>query len=84
MTGRKVDFYINPSARHSLSIINFYNTSNRTFLGAKSAADALLVIDDGVIIHDVNRFLGAYLDALAAADTAVGAYLASDSALVLV
>ena len=57
---------------------------NGTSVNAKSAAGALGVIEDGKVVVHSDRAVRAGTRTLGAADTAVGAHLAGENALVVV
>ena len=52
--------------------------------GAGHAAHALLIVDDGAVVHDGDGLFGTCLGAVAAADTAVAAQTQGNVLLVLV
>ena len=60
------------------------NSANRASINAKTAAGALGVIEKGKILVHGDRAVGAGACALGASDTAVGAHLTGESALVVV
>ena len=55
-----------------------------TNVGAETATDALLIVDDGTVVVHCDGAVGAGFHALGASETAVGAHLSCESTLVVV